>query len=98
VQLTTLTVEEAIGSVQSTKPEWGSVPDAVREGPCRSKIYQLVREKKIRSACLREPGKMRGKRLIHLQSLRDYIAAHEGLWSEKVPEKKGQNGGGDAST
>jgi hypothetical protein len=41
---------------------------------------------------------MRGKRLIHLQSLRDYIAAHEGLWSEKVPEKKGQNGGGDAST
>jgi hypothetical protein len=89
--VTTTRIVEEIGQVRSAQPSWARIPDAAREGVCRSKLYQLIREGKIRSVCLREEGKVRGTRLVNLQSLRDYIAGFENIWSGKVPPKK--NGG-----
>jgi len=42
-------------------------------GLSRPKLYQLVREEKIRSKSLREEGQKKGTRLFHLQSILDFI-------------------------
>jgi hypothetical protein len=42
-------------------------------GFSRAKLYELAKDKKIRSASIREPGQIKGTRLFHLQSILDYI-------------------------
>jgi hypothetical protein len=59
-------------------------------GISRSGFYRLIRDGKIRSACLRDKNKSRGTRIVNVQSLEDYIRAHEGKKSEKVPGRKGR--------
>lgn len=39
----------------------------------RAKLYQWASEGKIRSVSIREPGRIRGCRLFHLQSILDFI-------------------------
>jgi hypothetical protein len=39
----------------------------------RAKLYQWAGEGKIKSVSIREPGKIRGCRLFHLQSILDFI-------------------------
>ena len=57
------------------KPEFGRVSDVVRDFRiCRSSVYTLISECKIRSVCLRRRGAVRGIRLIDLDSVRNYIA------------------------
>jgi len=41
----------------------------------RGFTYQLINSGKIKSVCLRKPGARTGCRLIHLQSVRDYLTA-----------------------
>ncbi len=56
------------------QPAWLRVPDAVRySGFSRSKIYELTKAGKIRSASIREPGQTKGTRLIDRQSLLAFI-------------------------
>ena len=58
--------------------EWIRVIDAVRiTGISKPKIYQLLAAKKIRSVSLREPGQTRATRLVHLDSLREFIESFE---------------------
>ena len=65
------------------RPEWIRLPQG---GPCpwtglsRSKLHELIlpREQNgfkppVRSVCLAPAGKTKGVRLIHLQSLLDYL-------------------------
>lgn len=57
-------------------PEFVDIPGlyarfAIKEGLA----YALINRKAIKSVCLRERGKLRGKRLINVQSVRDYLAA-----------------------
>lgn len=42
----------------------------------RAKLYQLDAQGKIKSASLREPGRVRGCRLFLLSSILEYIAAN----------------------
>ena len=42
----------------------------------RSLLYELIREGKVRSICLRREGKLGGMRLVSVQSLRDNINGH----------------------
>ena len=42
-------------------------------GLCRAAYYQLISAGKIKSACLRRPGALRGTRLIWLPSIMSYI-------------------------
>ena len=57
-----------------TKPEWLRIPKAIDLfGVGRSKLYELIKEGKIKSASLRKRGQVSGTRLISYDSLNDYI-------------------------
>ena len=83
--------EEITQGIRAT-PAWLKLDDASRcYGICRSGLYSLIRDGRIKSACLRDRNKSRGSRIVNVKSLEDYISAHEDVWSEQVPDKK--NGG-----
>lgn len=61
-------------------PVWIRAPKSGEEfysGFSRAKLYQLAGEGHIRTASIREPGKVRGTRLFHLQSILEFIAKCE---------------------
>jgi len=60
----------------SHDPEWIRPPKAGQtiEGCSRAYLYELIKQRKIRSVALRRPENQRGIRLIHLPSLRKFIA------------------------
>ena len=67
----------AIGPAESgsIQPEFIRVPDvrrvfAIKRGQC----YQLIKAGLVKSVCLRKPGAKTGVRLVHFQSVRDYLA------------------------
>ncbi len=67
-----------INPLEPPRPEWIRIPAAVAcFGISRSKLYTLIKDGKIRSVSLREPGQTKATRLIHVDSLRDYIASFE---------------------
>jgi hypothetical protein len=77
-ELTTASVRDEIGQAAPLQPRWLRVADSVRfSGIGRSLIYQHIKTGRIRSVCLREPGKMRGVRLVNAKSLDDFIASFE---------------------
>jgi hypothetical protein len=49
-----------------------------RFGIKRSLAYQLLWDKKIRGVTLRRNGRVRGKRLIEIQSVREFLARQPG--------------------
>jgi predicted site-specific integrase-resolvase len=72
MQLTTEPVEA--GNTSQTLPEFGRVNDVQKIfGVKRGILYRWINEGKIKSVCIREPGNQQGVRLIHLQSVREYI-------------------------
>jgi excisionase family DNA binding protein len=55
-------------------PEWLRVPEAVRRfGLGRSTIYELIRNREIKTALIRKRGNTRGRRIISTDSLRAYV-------------------------
>jgi hypothetical protein len=64
----------AVGQTSQTLPEFGRVNDVQKLfGVKRGILYRWINEGKVKSVCIREPGNVQGLRLIHLQSVRDYI-------------------------
>ncbi len=61
------------------KEKWIRIP---REGRCpetglsRAHYYALIKEGKVKSACIKKPGKLTGVRLVWLPSVLDYIERH----------------------
>jgi len=65
-----------------TNQEWARIPPVGEnlEGLFRSQIYALVNRGEIKSAAIKQPGAARaGMRLIHIPSLRAWIAKHVDL-------------------
>ncbi len=63
--------------------EWARPPKtgATLEGLYRSQIFELVQAGAVRTAAIKKPGAARvGMRLVHLPSLRAWIAKHEALY------------------
>jgi hypothetical protein len=61
-------------------PVWIRAPKTGAEtytGLTRSFLYQLAAQGLIRTVSIREPGKERGCRLFHLQSILSFIERHE---------------------
>ena len=48
-----------------------------RYGIGRSLLYELIREGKIKSVCLRREGRATGIRLVSAHSIEEFIASHE---------------------
>jgi hypothetical protein len=67
-------------AVIPVRAEWLRVPDAMHaSGIGRSLLYELIRERKIKSVCLRKRNAQRGIRLISADSLNTFIeSAAEG--------------------
>jgi hypothetical protein len=84
-------LEEEVADNIRAAPAWLKL-DVTSQcyGISRSGLYGLIRDGKIRSACLRDQNKSRGTRIVNVQSLEDYISEHEGKKSEKVPGRKGR--------
>lgn len=56
------------------RPEWSDAKDVrTRFGICKSTLYRLCEEGKIRTSSLRERGRKRGKRLFSTDSIAAYI-------------------------
>jgi hypothetical protein len=55
-------------------PEWLRVPEAVRRfGLSRSTLYELIRNREIKTALIRKRGNTTGIRLISTDSLRAFV-------------------------
>ena len=60
--------------IEAKGPEWLRVPNAVQQfGISKSKLYQLAKEGRIRSASIRDQGQSKGTRLFHAASIRKLI-------------------------
>jgi hypothetical protein len=74
-KLTTTAAVEA-AKTRALEPEWCRPGDFRRtHGIGRGSIYGLMKTGKIKSCLLRVQGRLSGLRLIHIQSVRDYIAS-----------------------
>lgn len=73
---TTISNDVLTTSEIGNDPEWVRPPKYGQtiEGIGRSYLYELIKEGAIRSIALRRREKQRGIRLIHLPSLRKFIA------------------------
>ena len=61
-----------------TAQEWARIPRVGQtlEGFFRSQLFALIRDGKVKSAAIKQPGQIRpGMRLVHLPSLRAYISS-----------------------
>lgn len=59
------------------EPEFFGVEEACRWSNIgRTNIFALIKAGHIRSINLRQPGRAKGRRLIHVPSLRAYLMAH----------------------
>jgi hypothetical protein len=83
-----LTIENPAGTAARKEPEFIRLPKARERDPyfglSRSYLNELVLACKannfrplVRSAVLRRRGAKSGVRLVHLQSLRDFVTRHE---------------------
>jgi hypothetical protein len=65
------------GNTSGVMPEFGRWADVQRLfGIKRGKLYTLLSEGKVKSVSLRERGQKHAVRLIHLESVRNYIHRH----------------------
>jgi hypothetical protein len=56
------------------RPEWIRVDGAIKLfGLSRTKLYELITDRKIKSFCLRERNKIKGIRLISYDSLDQFL-------------------------
>jgi hypothetical protein len=58
----------------AVRPEWLRIPDATRfSGLGRSSLYELIKEGRVKSVCLRKRNNIRGIRLINADSLNAFL-------------------------
>lgn len=58
-------------------PVWLRIPEAIwLTGISRSKLYELIRDRKVRSASLRDVGQSKATRVISSESLLNFIDSH----------------------
>lgn len=68
------TAEPIAPTATMPEPEWIRIPQASAWcGMCRSSLYQLINEGKVRSVSMRERGTTRGTRLISFPSLKAFL-------------------------
>jgi len=61
------------------KQRWIGLPTRGRcpeTGLSRAHYYQLIAQGQIKSACIKQPGKLTGRRLVWLPSVFEFIERH----------------------
>ena len=70
----TTTTPVELGKFEQVMPEFGRIPDVTRVyGIKRGTLYNLIKDRKIKSCLLRVRGEKSGLRLIDMASVRAYI-------------------------
>ncbi len=80
-----LSATELLSERRGPLPVWVRGPARGLEffsSTSRAKLYQWAAEGKIHSVSIREPGRIRGCRLFHLQSILDFIEKHSSRTEE----------------
>ena len=71
------TEDPVAGNISPIEPEFLGIGAAVRwSGIGRTNLFGLIKMGEVRSINLRKKGRARGRRLIHLPSLRAYLMTH----------------------
>jgi hypothetical protein len=66
------------GSVGTLEPEFLTIPASCRFSSLgRTEIYLAIRDGRIKSISLRKPGTARGRRLVSVASLREYLLSFQ---------------------
>jgi hypothetical protein len=74
--ITTVPLTKATVRASNVDPEFVDIPTLqARWGIKRSLAYQLIADGRIRSVSLRRVGKLRGKRLFDVSSIRAFLRA-----------------------
>ena len=71
--------DTALNKNDSDQKRWIRIPSVGHEpntGLKRGFIYRLIKDGKVKSACIKQPGKLTGCRLVWLPSLLAYIERH----------------------
>ena len=72
-----LVVAAPVSAAIAQKPEVIRLPKAgtlcAFTGLSRTKLWEILCTRKVKTVCLRRPGALKGARLVHLQSLLDYL-------------------------
>jgi hypothetical protein len=79
---------QVIKETMNGTPLWVRAPMRGTEhysGLSRSKLYQLARAGRIKTASIREAHQLKGTRLFYLPSVLEYIARNEVLPEVKAP-------------
>ena len=64
--------------IASPQAEWAGVRTVEQLfGIKETALYELIRRRAVKSILMKKPGRARGKRLVSLASLRDYISKLE---------------------
>lgn len=77
---------------KSLGPAWINIPS---KGHCpitglsRPFYYDLINKGIVRSACIRRPGAVRGKRLVYLPSVMAYLDKCADVEAERLAGKRG---------
>ncbi len=74
-------VHKLLAERQSNRPLWIRAPKCGYAETCqltRSTLYSLAADGRIRTACIRQPGKARGIRLFYVPSILALIEANAG--------------------
>ena len=95
-------VEALANEKDGNLPVWVRPPISGREhfsGVGRTKLFEWYKARKIRSISITEPGKQKGTRFYHLQSILDYMATFEvGEYTDLKKAATDQTQGGASST
>jgi hypothetical protein len=79
IQRAALTIAKIeAGSVGTLEPEFLPILPACKfSGIGRTELYLEIRAGRIKSISLRKPGRARGRRLVSVASLRQYLASFQ---------------------
>lgn len=81
------TVQASSTSLTNALPEWARPLDITRLfGIKRGTLWALMGSGEIRSVSLRKKHQVKGTRLVHVQSVRDFIEAQTPGTEKRCPE------------
>jgi hypothetical protein len=70
-------VVNAVLEVPEPEPRWGKPAYVMKHyGLPRYRVFELIKDRVVRSALIRRKGRKKGLRLIDLNSLDEFLARH----------------------
>lgn len=73
----TIKVLDVVSEASEPEPRWGKPAYVMKHyGLPRYRVFEIIKDRVVRSALIRRKGSKKGLRLIDLNSLDDFLARH----------------------